>query len=138
VTDQVFVETSVLLLAFGGDHPERDVCRALLARAASGGLRLHVSVEAIQEFCFHRMRRAESPLALGQTRRLMTACHLHPFSPEVLIESLRLIEVGDVQGRDAVHAATVIVGGFDRIVSLDADFDSVPGLVRVTPAEVLA
>lgn len=34
---------------------------------------------------------------------------------------------GEDRGHDAVHAATAIVAGFDQIVSVDRDFDGMPG-----------
>lgn len=132
----VFVDTSVLLLASGGEDPDRMHARAIVGAAGRGGLRVHVSVEAIQEFVHHRMRKA-SPAAVEESRSLRHLCTLHPFDDDVLDQALELIESTSIRGRDAVHAATAILAGFDKIISADRDFDGIPGLRRVSPEDAL-
>ena len=39
--------------------------------------------------------------------------------------------------RDAVHAGTLLAHGLDRIISLDKDFDRIPGISRIKPTEAL-
>lgn len=130
----LYVETSVFLLAVGGDHPDREPSRRFLRAAAHGCVRLHASVEAVQEFVVHRMRRTSRQTALEQTRNMAASCVLLPFDDEVLTAALRLIEESPVRGRDAVHAATATLAGFGEIVSLDTDFDTLPGLRRIHPS----
>lgn len=130
-----FADTSVMVMAAGVEHPDREPCRAFLSRVAASDQRLHVSVEAIQEFVFHRMRRVARPAAVSEAHALAGSSVLHPFGIEVLDRALVLIADSGVRGRDAVHAATALGAGFDTIVSLDADFDQVPGLRRLSPAE---
>lgn len=132
-----FVDASVLSLAAGLDHPDKASARAFLDRAVLADGRLHASVEAAQEFIYHRMRRTARSTALRETRRIVQACVMHPFDDEVLDLALVLIETSQVRGRDAVHAATALIAGFDAIVSLDADFDEVPGLTRIHPADAV-
>lgn len=131
----LYVDTSVFLLAVGEPHPEREPCRRFLELAEQSGRPLHTSVETVQEFVFHRMRRGPRTEALGAARRVARACVLHPFDTDVLHEFLQLIERTGLRWRDAVHAATVRAVGLDTIVSLDADFDDVPGLRRLSPAD---
>lgn len=50
--------------------------------------------------------------------------------------ALDLVMNSVLGGRDAVHAATALSLGFDDIVSADRDFDAVPGLRRIAPADV--
>jgi len=63
-------------------------------------------------------------------------CVLHTFDDEVLTRALDLAGNSELGGRDAVHAATALTAGFEEIVSADRDFDAVPGLRRIAPAEV--
>lgn len=132
--NDLFVDTSVFLLAVGGTHPNREPCREFLAAATERNVVLHASVEAVQEFLFHRMRRVDRALAVRQTHAVRKSVVLHPFDEAVLDESLRLIETTPLRGRDAVHAATALVTGHDRIVSLDSDFDGLDAIRRVDPA----
>jgi uncharacterized protein len=133
----VYLDSSVLLIAAGAPHPRRAACLQLVTQALDGHWRVHVSVETIQEFVFHRIRRGDAVIGIGQARHLAEAFIVHVFDHHVLTEALRLMEVSPVRGRDAVHAATALLAGFDRIVTLDSDFGAVPGLSPVTPEEML-
>jgi predicted nucleic acid-binding protein len=134
----VFVDTSVFLLAAGGPHPDRDPCRSFLARVQASGVRLHISVEAIQEFVSHRMRRTERVAALREIEALIASCVVHPFDEALLMRALALMASTEIRGRDAVHAAAALEAGFETLVSLDKDFDGVPGLTRVAPGDAVA
>lgn len=107
-----------------------------MSLAQSGELRLHASVEVIQEFVFHRIRISDRELALEEAADLAALITLHDFDRDVLDESLRLMRTTPVRGRDAVHAATAIMHGLTDIVSTDRAFDAVPGLTRLDPADV--
>lgn len=133
MTARVFLDTAVLALAVGGEHPLRESCRALLAAAARGDLELHVSVESLQELLFHRMRRDDRAEAVSLVRDVRAMCRVHPFDDAVASRMFDLVSASAVGGRDAVHAATAMEHGFDEIVSPDRDFDDVPGLRRRSP-----
>lgn len=136
MTRRIWVDTSVLAYAAGGDHPEREACRRLVAAAAVGTLELHASVEMVQEFVFHRLRRVPRAAAVAQARQAGALCVLHPFDSAVLGAALDLVASCALGGRDAVHAATALRLGFDEIVSADRDFDAAPGLRRIEPVDV--
>lgn len=133
MTERLFVDTTVFAYSGGGPHELREACRALLALASTGDAQLHASVEVVQEYLFHRLRKVARPQALAEARDVAAMCLLHPFDTDVLELSLALVESSGVRGRDAVHAATALQHGFDTIVTADRDFDQVPGLTRVDP-----
>ncbi|AKU15124.1 type II toxin-antitoxin system VapC family toxin [Luteipulveratus mongoliensis] len=137
MADAAFLDTMVLAYAVGGAHEQRDACRAILERAADGVLDLHVSAEAVQELLFHRLRRTDRETALVQSRHVLAMCVIHPLDRDVLHDMLDLVERTEIRGRDAIHAATALAAGFDRIVTTDAAFDSVPGLRRIAPADAI-
>ena len=105
----------------------------LLAASADGLVELHASVEVVQEFLFHRLRRDDRPRAVAATRAVREALVLHPFDASVASAMVDLVEGSGIGGRDAVHAATALVAGFEEIVSTDSDLDVVPGLRRLSP-----
>jgi uncharacterized protein len=133
-----FVDTVVLAYSVGEDHPDRQACRDLLQAASTGSIELHASVEAVQEFLFHRLRRGERSSATAMARRMAALCVLHPFDRGVATRMIDLVESTSLQGRDAVHVATAQLAGFTSIVSVDRDFDAAPGLSRLTPQQVTA
>ena len=130
----VFLESSVLLLAAGGDHPMRLPSRRVVDAIAAGRVRGHLTTEAVQEFVFHRLRRGDSR-AVEAARQVRDMCTVHPFDEQLLDRALDLMENAGVRGRDAVHAAAALRAGFDQILSADTDLDGVPGLTRVDPSD---
>ena len=132
-----FVDTSVLLLAAGESHPQRTDAIAFLEQARTHRQALHVSVEALQEFTFHRLRRVERDRALEESEALARALVVHAFDGSIMTDALGLMRLTSLRGRDAVHAATALAAGFAFIVSCDRDFDSVPGLRRLEPRDAL-
>ncbi|MCK0112426.1 type II toxin-antitoxin system VapC family toxin [Ornithinimicrobium sp. F0845] len=132
---QVFVDTSVLLLAQGSPHPLRESCRRFLGRCQERGAAIHVSVEALQEFTFHRLRARPRDQVVAEARVLRSSFVVHPFDARVLDQMLTLMEGSSLRSRDAVHAATATLAGFDLVVTADRDFAGVPGLAAVGPEE---
>lgn len=128
----VFVDTSVLLLAHGASSAEGRACLRAVSRWREEDTALHVAAETIQEFAFHRLRRAGVERAVVETRLLMEAAVVHALDAAVLDRGLALMHAG-LRGRDAMIAATALVAGFTEIVSVDGDFDVMPGLARVGP-----
>lgn len=135
MTRELYLDAAVGIYAIGAASPAKASCIRLVERAAEGELTLHASVETIQEFCLHRMRRTGRSAAVAEAEHLSSLVVLHDFDRVVLDQSLRLIETTSVRGRDAVHAATALVHGLTQIVSPDHAFDGVPGLTRLDPAD---
>jgi predicted nucleic acid-binding protein len=131
----VLLDSAVAIYALGDTHPYKEPCRALMSRAARGEFRAYASVEMIQELVHHRLRRTnDRVLAAEDGRDTASVCTLLNFDREVLDLSLDLIErTPAIRGRDAVHAATALAYGIDRIISPDTAFDGIPGLTRVDP-----
>lgn len=134
----LFVDTTVPLYAVGGPHPHKAACVAVLQAATDRQVHLHASAELVQEFLFHRLRRTSRPEAVAQTMDVVTLLTLYPFDSSVIDRMLAVVSAGAIGGRDAVHAATALGAGFDRIVTADTDFHAVPGLATVSPTEALA
>ena len=102
---------------------------------ASGGIVGVASTEMIQEVVHQRLRiTGDRGHAVADARDVAALHTIVPFDEAVLRVALDLIEhTATIRGRDAVHAATAITQGIGSIVSIDPDFDSVPGLTRIDP-----
>ena len=139
MADPILVDANTFLYALGDEHPKRSAAQEVVRRAARGELQLHASVEAIQEVVHHRLRRVDRGQAVTAGRRCAHLCTMHPFDVVVMERALQLIEqIPTLRGRDAVHAATAAVHGLDTIISTDPDFDGIPGLRRIDPADLVA
>jgi predicted nucleic acid-binding protein len=129
----------VPLIAQGGPHPRRDACRAALALAVGREVDFRASVELVQEFVFHRLRKTGDPvLAVAQGEALRALVGLAPFDETVLDAAQELIRAGHARGRDAVHAATALRAGIATIVTTDLDFAQIPGLTALAPEALVA
>lgn len=135
--DAVLIDAAVALHAVGRPGPHRDAARGLIASLVRSGSRAYASNEMIQEFVHHRLRvtgdRARAAADGRYVASLVTALN---FDREVLDLSLELIERTGIRGRDAVHAATALAYGIEKIASPDPAFDAVPGIRRIDPLTV--
>lgn len=92
----------------------------------------------IQEAVYHRMRKVSRAEAVANGRDLVRSFIVLNFDHEVLALALELIERTSIRGRDAVHAATALAYGIEKIASSDPAFDAIPGLTRIDPLAVSA
>lgn len=135
---RVFIDSTVLLHAAGAQHAAREGSARWVRAGTEGLVVLHASVEAGQEYLFHRTRRRGPERAAQEFEALEELIVWHPFDQEVLRRTAALVATGTIGGRDAVHAATALAAGFTEIVSADRDFDRVPGLTRRAPDDLPA
>jgi len=135
IENALLLDANIAVYAMGQDNPLRDPCRRLLERAAEGEFRAYASTEMIQEFVHHRLRKTgDRALATRNGRDLTAMCTTLAFDREILDLALDLIERGPtIRGRDAVHAATAIAYGIERIASTDSAFDAIAGITRLDP-----
>ena len=131
----VLIDTAIVSYALGPDSEWKSTCQRFLRRAEAGEFRAYASVEMVQELVHHRLgRTGDRQRSAQQGRDAAASCTLLNFDREVPDLSLELIErFPAVRCRDAVHAATAIAYGIERIASTDRAFDDIPGLTRVDP-----
>jgi len=132
---RVFFDTNILLYAAGRAHPERDACARLLRRVADGTLEATINTEVVQEILYVLTRRGRRKEALTLARHLEALFpDMLPVTREDMTEALSLLEQSaGISVRDAVHAATMLRNGLLTVVSVDPDFDRIPGIRRIAP-----
>ena len=138
-TTTLFLDTNVFLYAAGAPHAHREACVEVLRVAATRGLHAVCDSEVLQEIlhvCARRGRRAE---AVALVRRTIDACAetLSVTAEDVADAGALAASIDGLPARDAVHAAVMLHHGIRDIVSVDPDFDRVPGIRRLTPAQAL-
>lgn len=134
-------DTTVFIYAIGGDHPYRDPCRGIVARAQREPVEGGTSAQVIQELAHIVLRRTGDG---GRAR--VEACAAAAFCRPVydlewpdLQRALDLVaSAPDLDVADAVSAATALNRGIGAILSADRDFDAVPELERIDPADAAA
>lgn len=124
----------------GVEHPYREPCRAIVSQASGGELRGEASADLVQEFAHRRfIRTRDRATAVGDARRVAALCVLHDLRPADIPLALELYERSTrLSARDAMFAAVALNRGIDAMLTPDRDFDDVPGLERIDPADSAA
>lgn len=133
---RTFLDTNIFLYAAGGSHPLKEACASVLRRVADGTLEATVNSEVLQEILYVLSRRGkldEAARLIGYIAALFP--DLLPVGREDILEACKLLrQAPGLSVRDAVHAATMKRNGLKRIISVDPDFDRIPGIRRLDPA----
>jgi uncharacterized protein len=137
---RILLDTNVILYALGGPHAQAEPCRRILELAGEGSLRPEAPVDIVQEILHHRNRRlGDRAQATADALAAATLCRLHAVEPQDAREAARLFaDSPRLSARDAIFAAIAGRHGLQTILSVDADFDGLPGLRRVDPADTAA
>lgn len=130
----------MFIYALGGAHSYREPCRAILVEMRNGRLAGEASIELIHEFAYMRQRRtATRTHAAESARDVAMMCPLHSVDRADIKRALDLwCEHERLDMRDAIFAAQALNRDIDAIVSPDGDFDGIPGLERIDPADAPA
>lgn len=134
---RIFVDTNILMYAGGRDPEWRTICASALKRLLDGDLRPVTNAEVLQEI-LHRyvsQRRTADARAIHDaavdlcTEVIPITEHHTARALELLLEHPRLA------ARDALHVATMEERGIRAMLSVDQDFDGMPGVDRLDPRD---
>ena len=134
-----FIDANVPIYTSGREHQYREPCARVLMMAAEHPLSFVTDVEVLQEL-LHRYL-ASGRWSLGREVFRGFAEVMHDRIEPVHEEDIHLAaELADrhpgVSARDLVHAAVMRRLGADLIISVDVDFDRLPDVTRLDPADV--
>ena len=134
-----FIDANVPIYAAGREHPNKEPCARILMLAAEHPRSFVTDAEVLQEL-MHRYL-ASGRWALGREVLQAFAQVMHgriePVYEEDIHAAAKLADRhAGIGARDLVHAAVMERLGTDRIVSADADFDHLPDVTRLNPADV--
>jgi uncharacterized protein len=133
-------DTGVFIYALGAAHPYREPCRVILREVQDSRLAAEASTELIHEFANVRLRQVGSRAdAVRSAHTVRRSCSLHVVEPRDIERALDLWgEYERLDVRDAIFAAQALNREIDAILSPDRDFDGIPGLERIDPADASA
>jgi hypothetical protein len=134
----MYVDTTIFMYAMGADSRFKDPCARILRAGAADRAVLVTSAGTLQEV-LHRYR------SIGRHTEIRTAFEaisaavqrILPVTFEDVEEARRLGERAGagpvVSARDLVHAAVARRQGLREILTVDAGFASIPGVLIVDP-----
>jgi predicted nucleic acid-binding protein len=118
----------------GVTHPNREAARRALEEAVASGESLCTDVEVLQEI-LHRYTSIRRPEEIDPAFDALLAIVdvVYPIEQADVERARRLLRTTSrLSARDAVHLAVMQGRDIDRIMSFDAGFDGIPGIVRVS------
>jgi predicted nucleic acid-binding protein len=129
----IFVDANVPMYLVGAPHPHKIGAARLVERAVVAGERLVTDAEVFQEI-LHRYVAIERREAIQDAFDALSgvADEVFPIDRLLVQEAKALVlAYRGLSARDAIHAAVMNARGISRILSFDAGYDSLPGLVRI-------
>ena len=129
----ILVDSNVPMYLIGAAHPNKIDAQRMLERCLNDDEKLVTDAEVLQEI-LHRY------VAIGRREAIQPAFDaLLGVVDEVFsIERVDASRAKDIvlgnprlSARDALHVAVMERHGIQRILTFDADFDTVPGVIRV-------
>ena len=136
----VFIDTSVLMYAAGGEHPLREPCRTIVDGIGRRSISAVTSIEVVQEILHRYLSIGRAPGGIALAEQTMDL-----FAPVLPITHALMRRVPEIarrypapSARDLIHVATCIHEGITEILSTDRGFDGVSEIRRIPPEEFAA
>jgi len=115
--------------------PEAARARARLREIVSGSIEACTSTLTWDEVAWvtRRFFGAQRAATQGASFLGLPNLRLLKVDLEIISKAQTLLERYDLKPRDAIHAATAMKNGIEKILSYDEDFDMLPNLTRISP-----
>ena len=133
-----FIDANVPIYAAGREHPYREPCIRVLAAVNDNPEGFVTNAEVFQEIMHHyrRTERWDAGQAVVESFAAMMRGRVAPVTIDDVLAAGRLARRHyGLSTRDLLHLAVMHRLGVAHIVTADADFDSVPGIIRLDPAD---
>jgi predicted nucleic acid-binding protein len=130
----IFVDSNIPMYLVGADHTNKDAARRLLERAIVDNEPLTTDTEVLQEI-LHRFTAIARRDAIDPAFEAILGVVdvVHPIELDDVHRARRLVKSLDrLSARDAIHVAVMQRHEIERILSFDAGFDGIEGVVRVS------
>jgi len=130
-----FVDTNIIMYAVGASHPLKAPCAQILIDVGNQLIPAVMNVEVLQEI-LHRytsLRRRVDAIRVARDL-IMLASEIYPITLSEIERALQIhLLYPALTARDSIHAATMYNQGLTHILSADAHFDGLPGIIRIDP-----
>jgi predicted nucleic acid-binding protein len=133
----IFVDSNIPMYLVGADHPNKPAARRLLERAVAENDVLVTDAEVLQEI-LHRYTAIGRRDAIGPAFDVILGVVdvVHPIEIADVIRARRLVtSTPRLSARDGIHLAVMQRYDVGRVLSFDAGFDGIVGIVRVSEPE---
>ena len=129
----ILVDSNIPMYLVGALHPNKEAARRALEEAVAAGESLCTDAEVLQEI-LHRYVAIRRPEDIDPAFDALLAIVdvVYPIERADVERARRLLATTPtLSARDAVHLAVMQARDVGRILSFDAGFDGIPGIVRM-------
>ena len=133
-----FIDANVPIYAAGREHPYREPCIRVLAAVNDNPEAFVTDAEVFQEIMHHYLRteRRDAGQVVVESFAAMMQGRVSPVTIDDVLAAGHLAkEHRGLSSRDLLHLAVMHRLGVTRVITADTDFDRVPGIIRVDPAD---
>ena len=133
-----FIDANVPIYAAGREHPYREPCIRVLAAVNDNPAAFVTDAEVFQEIRHHYLRteRRDAGQVVVESFAAMMQGRVSPVTIDDVLAAGHLAkEHRGLSSRDLLHLAVMHRLGVTRVITADTDFDRVPGIIRVDPAD---
>ncbi|MDP6629990.1 MAG: type II toxin-antitoxin system VapC family toxin [Kiritimatiellia bacterium] len=130
----IFIDSNIPMYLVGAPHPHKIDTQNALEKAIAAGERLVTDAEVLQEI-LHRYRAIDRLDAIQPAFHALLGIVDEVFPIEEQdVRAAKDILLGShrISSRDALHVAVMYRHVITSILSFDRDFDSTPGITRIT------
>ena len=133
-----FIDANIPIYAAGREHTYREPCIRVLAAVNDNPAAFVTNAEVFQEIMHHyrRTERWEAGQVVVESFAAMMRGRVSSVTIEDVLAAGQLARAHHgLSSRDLLHLAVMRRLGVSRIVTAGADFDRVPGIIRLDPAD---
>lgn len=135
----LMIDANVPIYAGGREHPYREPCARVLSLVTAHPRSFVTDVEVLQELIHQSLARRRWEHGRRVLREFVELMHgrIEPiYATDIEVAAAMADRYSGIAARDLLHAAVMRRLGVEHIISADRDFDRLPGVVRLDPADV--
>jgi predicted nucleic acid-binding protein len=130
----ILVDSNIPMYLVGAPHPNKEAARRALEEAVAAGESLCTDAEVLQEI-LHRYTAIRRPRDIDPAFDALLAIVdvVYPIDRSDVERARRLLATTPtLSARDALHVSVMQARDIGRILSFDAGFEGIPGIVRLS------
>ena len=136
---RAFIDANVPMYSAGQEHALREPSIRVMQVVAAHPDRFLTDAEVLQEIIHRYISVRRWPLGREVFNDFAEAMHgrIEPIYAEDVSHAATLVDDHpSINARDLLHTAVALRLGVSRIISMDADFDRIPGVTRLSPERI--
>jgi predicted nucleic acid-binding protein len=129
----ILIDSNIPMYLVGSAHPNKEIARRLVEEAITNGESFCSDAEVLQEI-LHRYAaiRRHDDIDPAFAALLGLVDVVFPIERADVERARRVLRSSpNLSARDAIHVAVMLGRDIERVMSFDAGFDGIPGIVRV-------